>query len=107
MHSSNIVRIFASSNKISKIMEKKYIVVISRRGRKRAVEIRKASVEDARKHVEEVMRVNSWTDAELYENDCLTPAMEDGFIIDSSAHFGRDGEIKWKIYKLKPKTVRS
>ena len=89
------------------IMEKKYIIVVSRRGRKRAVEIRKASVEDARKHAEEVMRVNSWTDAELYENDCLTPAMEDGFIIDSAAHLGRDGEIKWKIYKLKPKTVRS
>ena len=94
------------SNKTSKIMDKKYIVVVSRRGRKRAVEIRRSSDEDAVKYMEELMRDRQWTDAELYENDCLTPAMEDGFIIDSSAHFGRDGDIKWKIYKLKPRTVR-
>jgi hypothetical protein len=48
------------------------------------------------------MRANLWTDAELYENDCVTPAMEDGYLLDSKAHYGRDGEIKWKIYKLRP-----
>ena len=87
-------------------MEKKYIIVLSRRGRKRAVNIRKSSVDDARKHLESVMRSNNWTDAELYENDCITPAMEDGYILDSTAHYKRDGEIVWKIYKLRPKTKR-
>ena len=82
-------------------MEQKYIIVVSRRSRRRAVTIRKSSIEEARKHVESVMRANLWTDAELYENDCVTPAMEDGYLLDSKAHYGRDGEIKWKIYKLR------
>jgi hypothetical protein len=52
------------------------------------------------------MRANLWTDAELYENDCVTPAMEDGYLLDSKAHYSRDGEIKWKIYKLRPVASR-
>ncbi len=87
-------------------MEQKFIIVVSKRGRRRAVSIKKSSIEEARKHVESVMRANLWTDAELYENDCITPAMEDGFILDSAANYNRDGEIKWKVYKLKPKTAK-
>lgn len=82
---------------------KKYIIVVSKRGRRRAITVKKDSVEDARKHAETLMRARLWKDAEVYENDCITPAMEDGYIIDSSAHFKNTGEIVWKIYKLKPK----
>ena len=80
----------------------KYIITVSKRGRKRAVTVKKDSVEEARKHVEKMMRVNLWTDAEVYENDCITPAMDDGYVLESSAHFKNTGEIVWKIYKLKP-----
>lgn len=84
-------------------MEQKYIVVVSRKGRKRAVTIKKSSAEDARKHLESVMRAHNWTDGELYEHDCLTPAMEEGYIIDSKAHIKANGEIVWKEYKYRPK----
>jgi hypothetical protein len=83
-------------------MDKKYIIVVSRRGRKRAVTIKKSSVEAARKHLEQVMKAHNWQDGELYENDCLTPAMEDGYIIDSSCHLKLNGELTWKTYKYKP-----
>lgn len=83
-------------------MDKKYIITLSRRGRKRAVEIRRASVDDAFVYMKNLMQDRHWTDAELYENDSITPAMEDGFSIVSSAHMGRDGKIK----RIKPITVR-
>lgn len=83
-------------------MDKKYIIVVFRRGRKRAVTIRKPSVEAARKHLEQVMRAHNWQDGELYENNCLTPAMEDGYVIDSTVHMKLNRELTWKIYKYKP-----
>ena len=51
---------------------KKYIIVVSKRGRKRAVTIKKDSAEDARQHGEALMRNRLWTDVEVYENDTFS-----------------------------------
>ena len=83
-------------------MDKKYIIVVSKQGRKRALTISKSSVEEARKHLEQVMRAHNWLDGEIYENDCLTPAMEDGYILETSCHMKANGELTWKTYKYKP-----
>ena len=84
-------------------MEQKYLIIVSRRGRKRAVNVKKESQESAIKHAEQIMRVNYWTDAEVYEHDCYTPAMEDGYILAATAKV-RGDKIEWKYLRLKPVT---
>ena len=83
-------------------MDKKFIITVSRKGRRRAITIKKPNAEEARKHLELVMKAHNWTDGEVYEHDCITPAMDEGYIMDSYAHQKMNGEIKWKVYKYRP-----
>ena len=79
----------------------KYIITLSRKGRKRAVTTNFDSLDKAKKTVESMMKVNKWTDAELFANDCITPAMDDGYLLLSSA--AKNGrEVKWNDSNLKP-----
>ena len=48
-----------------------------------------------------MMKVNKWTDAELFVNDCITPAMDDGYLLEYKAKMV-NGKVEWKPTNYKP-----
>ena len=57
----------------------KYIVTVARGTEKRAVTIERNTDRDARVYAEKLLLNNSWSRAELYVNDSLTPNMESAY----------------------------
>lgn len=79
----------------------KYIITLSRKGRKRAVTIKFDTLAEAKETVEGMMKVNKWTDAELFTNDCITPSMDDGYLLEYKAKMVND-KVEWKPTNYKP-----
>ena len=79
----------------------KYIIIVSKKNIKKAITIKRPSVEEARNFLELIMEVNWWEDGEVYKNDSLTPGMDDAYSIDSTAHRNSSGEIVWTIHSCR------
>lgn len=79
----------------------KYVVILIDGKRKRAVAIEEKSDDDARKHVEGFLLWNRWKKSELYKHDSYSPAMENSYLLLSSA-VKNGSEVKWNDSNLKP-----
>jgi len=79
----------------------KYVIILIDGKRKRAVTVEEKSDYEARKHLEELLLHNRWKRGELYTNDCISPAMEDSYLLEASA-VKNGSEVYWKESNLKP-----
>ena len=79
----------------------KYIITLSRKGRKRAVAVKADSLEEVKATTESLLNINGWTEAELFNNDCITPSMDDGYLLEATAK-AVGGKVEWKPTNYRP-----
>ena len=79
----------------------KYIITLSKKGRKRAVTVQHTSLADAKENAKSLMLFNGWTEAELFTNDCISPSMDDGYLLEHTAKV-INGKVEWKPTNYKP-----
>ena len=59
----------------------KYILTFEKPKRKRAITINVNGYMEARCYAEEILKYNEWHKAEIYELDCYTHDMNDGYLL--------------------------
>lgn len=73
----------------------KYILTFKKPKRKRAITIDVNGYLEARCYAEGILKHNEWQKAELYELDCYTPDMNDGYLLIATCK-KENNAFKWK-----------